>query len=225
MTVPSTGPPAPDIVRSGWTVVVPVKSTARGKSRIAVDPELRRALAIALVTDTVSAVVSAGAVSRVLVVADDPADATRLAAIDKVHTRLTTATSLNGAILDGLSRVSGPVAVLPGDLPSLTGAGLDAVLAAVDRPLMVVADRQGVGTTLLTAWRPENLVPRYGPDSFRRHRDGGAEPLVLPTDSGIRRDVDTLEDLADVHGGRTAEIAAALIGPTRRDAARIGRAC
>lgn len=227
MSAPSTGTEAPesDAARSGWTVIVPVKSTARGKSRIAVDPELRRDLAIALVTDTVTAVATAHGVTRVLVVADDPGDATRLGSIHKVQTRLTGATSLNDAILDGLAQVSGPVAVLPGDLPSLTGAELDAALAAVDRPVMVVADRQGIGTTLLTAWRPADLVPRYGPDSFRLHRDGGAEPLVLPADSGVRRDVDTVEDLADVHGGRTARVAATLIGPADSDAARVGRAC
>lgn len=256
MTVPSADAIASDAVlisdaaRVGWTVIVPVKSTARGKSRIAVDPELRQALAIALATDTVTAVAAAGAVTRVLVVAEDPGDATRFAMIDSVRTLVTAATSLNAAILDGLTRVEGPVAVLPGDLPSLTGGELDAVLAAVDRPMMVVADRQGVGTTLLTAWRPADLMPRYGPDSFRRHRDGGAAPIVLPADSGIRRDVDTVEDLADVHGGRTAEIAAVLVDPgviapgvmdpgvidpgvidpvaigsVASDVARVGRAC
>lgn len=202
-----------------------MKSTARGKSRIAVDPELRRALAIALVTDTVTAVAAAERVSRVLVVADDPADVARLDTIEKVCARLTAATTLNTAIADGLSWVSGPAAVLPGDLPSLTGAELDAALAAVDRPLMVVADRQGVGTTLLTGWRPDIVVPRYGSDSFRRHVDGGAEPLLLPAAGGIRCDVDTVEDLTDVRGPRTSEIVAAMTDRARRSPDRIGRAC
>lgn len=226
MTVPSIAADSRGSdARSGWTVIVPVKSTSRGKSRIAVDPELRRELAIALATDTVTAVASATEVARVLVVADDPDDAALLAGIGKVDVRLTVATSLNEAILDGRSLVSGPVAVLPGDLPSLTGAELDAALGAVDRPVMVVADRQGIGTTLLAARLPADLVPRYGHDSYRRHRDAGAEPLVLPVDSGVRRDVDTVQDLADVHGCRTARVASALLATARRGPARVGRAC
>lgn len=226
MTVPSIASEPPGSAdRPGWTVIVPVKSTSRGKSRIAVDPEVRRQLAIALATDTVSAVASATAVMRVLVVADDADDAAMLTAVAKVDVRLTDATSLNEAILDGRSLVSGPVAVLPGDLPSLTGAELDAALGAVDRPVMVVADRQGIGTTLLAALVPADLVPRYGPDSYRRHRDAGAEPLALPVDSGVRRDVDTVEDLADVHGCRTARVASALLDRAGRGPARVGRAC
>ncbi len=211
----------PSIAARSWTVIVPVKATSRGKSRIAVDPMLRRQVAIALVTDTVTAAAAATAVAEVVVVADDRGDGGLFSAIPGVRVRLTDAASLNAAIADGSAGISGPVAVLPGDLPGLTGPELDAVLAMVGsagHPLVVVADRQGTGTTLLAAVDPAQLRPLYGPDSYRRHLAAGAHGLELPEDSWIRRDVDTVADLIQITAGRTGELADVVLG--RSSAAR-----
>ena len=62
-----------DDARSAWVVVVPVKVLARAKSRIAPLAGSRRAeLALAMASDTISAVVASPAAGRVLVVTDDP---------------------------------------------------------------------------------------------------------------------------------------------------------
>jgi 2-phospho-L-lactate guanylyltransferase len=192
-----------------WTVVVPLKSSARGKSRIEVDPLLRRRLVLAMALDTVAAAVATAGVVRVLAVVDDPDDGELLAEVDGVLIHRTTATGLNGAIADGLASAgqgvaAGHVAILPADLPSLTAVELGGGLqqAALHR-FSVVADRQGTGTTLLAAATGRDLQPHYGAGSLRRHRAAGAVPLDLPQGSGLRRDVDHAADLAGATGPRT----------------------
>lgn len=200
----------------GWTLIVPVKSTFRGKSRIDVDPRLRQRIARALAIDTVTAAAGAVAVARVLVVADEQADAAELAGVPGVQVQLTNTRSLNAAIADGVKGAAGMVAVLPGDLPGVTAGELDAVLRQAvamltgdgRHSMAVIADRQGVGTTLLAALDPAALRPHYGAQSFRRHLDAGAKALDVAADSWIRRDIDTLADLATITTGRTGELAA-----------------
>lgn len=184
-------------------------------------------LARAMAVDTVTAVAAAHSVAGVLVLADDPADGALFDAVDRVHIRQTTVTGLNDAIREacgalatggGLGTVLGvgpdaaPLAVLPADLPSLKPAELDAALAAAaDIPRAVVADRQGTGTTLLTAHDAAQLDPHYGPGSFAAHRVSGAVSLDVPADSGLRCDVDVLADLLGATGPRTCAEAGDLV--------------
>lgn len=230
MTTTDPTPRTRVLPSAGWTLIVPVKSTSRGKSRIDVDPQLRQRIARALAIDTVTAAASATAVTQVVVVADEQADAAELATIPGVRMQLTATRSLNAAISEGVAGATGMVAVLPGDLPGITAAELDSVLqqaasmlTADDRHSMaVIADRQGVGTTLLAALDPAELRPHYGPHSFRRHQDAGASALDVAADSWIRRDIDTLADLATITTGRTGELAAEALG---RRPSCVGGAC
>ena len=206
-----------------WTVVVPLKSSSRGKSRIDVHPALRRALARAMVMDTVDAAAGAADVGGVLVVADDADDARDLLQIRGVRILRTASEGLNEAIGDGLRSLprDAPIVVLPGDLPSLTSAELDGALAAAARHrFAVVADRQGTGTTLLTASSVRWMHPGYGGGSFARHVAAGAVPLEVPVESGLRRDVDSAADLAGVLGPRTLAVLADAECPTGVSAAR-----
>lgn len=201
---------------------MPLKSSVRGKSRIEVDPAVRRELALAMAADTVTAAAAADGVRAVLIVVDDPEDAQFLLQIPRVRMVRTYAAELNRAIRDGLEAVPGdlgasesrdrdgiptPVAVLPGDLPSLLPTELSTALRAVaGHRRAVVADRQGTGTTLLTASAVPWLHPNYGAGSFGRHLADGAVHLDLPEGSGLRRDVDQIADLADVTGPRTVKV-------------------
>lgn len=210
-----------------WTVVIPVKGTGRGKSRIAVPAELRRRLALAMALDTVEAAAGARSVGRVLAVVEDPGDARAMCAVHGVLAHRTQRTGLNPAILDGLQVVAdrwpGPVAVLPGDLPGLTPDDLDEALElCAAHAFAVVPDRQGVGTTLLAARHPALLVPSYGPDSFARHRAAGAAPIELPDQSPIRRDVDVVGDLAGLRGSRTAAVSGQVSAVTPVCEAEVG---
>ncbi len=207
-------PPHPAAPAAGWTILIPVKSTSRGKSRLDVPPAWRRQLATAMAMDTVSA---AARCASVVAVVEDAADAHVLGGLAGVRIHLTSVTGLNESIRDGLKMLAGAgaaarVAVLPGDLPGLRPAELEVVLDLCStRRFAVVADHQGVGTTLLTATEVAFLDPHYGPDSFRRHQQAGATPVDLPTASTLRRDVDTVPDLDAALGPFTL---AALAGIT-----------
>ncbi len=68
--------------RYGWTVLLPVKVLAQAKSRLAeLAGERRHELALALASDTVSAVVACPEVARVIVVTSDPVAGPRLSSL------------------------------------------------------------------------------------------------------------------------------------------------
>jgi 2-phospho-L-lactate guanylyltransferase len=74
---------------------------------------------------------------------------------------------------------------------------------------------RGAATTLYTAGPGAGFRPAFGPDSRFRHVAQGAAELLLPGITGLRRDVDTAEDLRDAErlglGARTSAVAAELL--------------
>jgi len=91
------------------------------------------------------------------------------------------------------------VAVLTGDLPALTVADVEATLTAAsahDRAM--VADEEGTGTTTLLARAGIAITPKFGLGSRLAHEADGHVPLDLPATASIRRDVDTVDNLAEV---------------------------
>lgn len=186
---------------------MPLKSGARGKSRLTLRPEDRRRLVRAMALDTVEAVTASRRVAQVVLVVEDADDGQPFARLDGVRIHLTRTRSLNDALRDGVRSAADSadcVASLPCDLPSLRTHELDSALDAAGRhPLAAVADRHGSGTTLLAAASAADLQPAYGPDSMRRHLALGAVSIELPPTSGLRRDVDLDGDLAEVSGPRS----------------------
>ena len=185
-----------------WTAVMPVKRLGAAKSRLrGAVPAARHAdLALAMVRDTVTAVLAAAAVSRLLVVTDDPVAA---AAVTDLGARVVPdrpAAGLNAAMRYGADQAAGLGryrAVLTGDLPALRAEQLDAALAAARPARGFVADAAGTGTVLLAVPPGEPLEPRFGPGSAAAHAAAGARPLTGDW-PGLRQDVDTPADLATV---------------------------
>lgn len=179
-----------------WTVIVPLKPAVAGKSRLGADPSVARAMGL----DTVAAAAAATGVGAVVVVTADPATAREAQALpDVTIVTETDAAGLDAAVALGAAAAGAdrPRAALLGDLPALRPEELDAALAAasgVDRA--VVADRNGTGSTLVTARAGVPWASAFGPGSFARHRALGCIALALPPESGLRQDVDTAEDLA-----------------------------
>ena len=154
----TTAAPSPGVVP--WWVVVPLKDTRMGKSRIRVDPPTRQALARAMARDTVSAVLATPVASIGWSSSARTPTTPSLIEHHRVLVHLDRSRrGLNPAIAAGaaLARSLDPgchLAVLPADLPALTGAELDRALRlATAHPWAFVADQDGVGTTLLTARR------------------------------------------------------------------------
>ena len=185
-----------------FTVVMPMKAWDRAKSRLHVEPTVRRALAEAFARDTLAAVLACPEVGEVVVVTrgelvvpyvrgagaqviQEPADRP----ID----------TLGSAIRHGITwavehRPHAPLAVVPSDLPALTPDALGGLLReAAAHPFAFVADANGDGTTILTSRTPDLMHAGYGPGSAERHRAYGADELAAA--DALRQDVDTLPDL------------------------------
>lgn len=187
-----------------WTVVIPVKGTPDAKSRLGASPALVRAIAV----DTVAAAAELASLPEpvegahvglrvVVVVVTSPSAAPDFEALGATAIP-DTATSLNSAILLGIAAAGdGPVAVLLGDLPALRPAELAAALElAAGHPLAMVPDADDTGTVLITALRSIDHVPGFGTGSRAAHLAAGYIELDISADSGLRRDVDTPEQLA-----------------------------
>jgi 2-phospho-L-lactate guanylyltransferase len=234
-----------DSARFSWTVLLPVKVLARAKSRLAVlAGERRRDLALALASDTVTAVLACPEVARVVVVTSDPVAGPLLAALgaivveDEPADRSVRLGTLDGAPLPGIP-VAGDsgvqdllnaalrhgaavaalrwpgsgLAALTADLPAVTPAELATALRAAGAPAAdgtvpradgtaqgraaFVPDAAGVGTTLYAVPPGGEFLPLFGGASRARHAAAGARELALPVLKGLRRDVDTPDDLRE----------------------------
>jgi 2-phospho-L-lactate guanylyltransferase len=196
-----------------WVVLLAVKPLEVAKSRL--DRPDRSAVTLAMAADTAAAAAEVEAVEAVLVVSDDE-QARGLLGSTAVVVPDTPAAGLNPALVhaEQEARARWPqadLAVLAADLPALRPAALAGALALAARERRaLVADAGATGTVLLTATGGLPLEPAFGPGSRAGHRSSGAVDLTdhLPADdasAGLRRDVDTAEDL---------EIAAGLgVGP------------
>jgi 2-phospho-L-lactate guanylyltransferase len=233
-----------DYARFSWTVLLPVKVLARAKSRLAVlAGERRRELALALAADTVDAVLACPAVARVVVVTSDPVAGPLLAALGAVVVSdepagldgpsgpggpespgdLGVQDLLNAALRHGATvaarRWPGTgLAALTADLPALSPAELATALRAAGAAAgrgAFVPDAAGVGTTLYAVPPGGDFRPLFGGASRARHAASGAVEIDLDGMAGLRRDVDTPEDLQVVlalgAGPRTTALAGELL--------------
>jgi 2-phospho-L-lactate guanylyltransferase len=216
-----------DSARFSWTVLLPVKVLARAKSRLAVlAGDRRRELALALAADTVAAVLACPAVARVIVVTSDPVAGPLLAALGAVVVSdepagrsvpdsadslgdLGPQDQLNAALRHGAAVASRRwpgtgLAALTADLPALRPAELATALRAA-----------GGATTLYAVPPGGDFLPLFGGASRARHAASGAAEIDLDDMAGLRRDVDTPEDLQVVlalgAGPRTTALAGELL--------------
>jgi 2-phospho-L-lactate guanylyltransferase len=185
-------------VANDWTAVIPVKRLGAAKSRLrgAVPDAWHQALALALVRDTVTAVLACADVAELLVVTDDPAAAGAVVALGAYAVPDHPGAGLNAAVRFGADIAAGLTrrrAVLTGDLPALRPAELGGALRAA-RGRSYLPDAEGTGTVLLTAPPGVALDPRFGPGSAAAHAASGARTLHGDW-PGLRQDVDTAADL------------------------------
>jgi 2-phospho-L-lactate guanylyltransferase len=108
------------------------------------------------------------------------------------------------------------LAALTADLPALRPAELAAALrAARTVPAAFVPDAAGIGTTLYAVRPGGEFRPRFGGASRARHAASGATELAVGPLAGLRRDVDTPDDLRAAlalgAGPRTTALAAQLL--------------
>jgi 2-phospho-L-lactate guanylyltransferase len=142
-------------------------------------------------------------IERVFVLTDDAAVADAARAAGAAVSMRIPDPGLNAAIdaaaAERASEGYDALLVALGDLPLLTGADVDAVVAAGERAPVVIAPAADGGTALLFR-RPPLVVPaRFGPESAAAHeaaaRERGIAPLLLTAlAESARADLDTPED-------------------------------
>jgi 2-phospho-L-lactate guanylyltransferase len=181
-------------------------------------------MALAFACDTVSAVLAVPAVVRVVVVTADPVARRELSALGAEVVDDDQPDGLNGALRLGAAApatAAAPAAPATGtaglaaDLPALRPAELTRALRHIRRAPAFIPDAQNVGTTLYATPPGSQFAPMFGGRSRERHARHGSTELRLDDVPGLRRDVDTPEDLVAAValgvGERTASVAADLL--------------
>jgi 2-phospho-L-lactate guanylyltransferase len=189
-----------------WAVV-PVKERDRAKERLAplLPPELREALALAMLEDVLSAVTAASGLAGIILVTVDPAArqlARRYGARiieDGARSGHTGAVAAAARLL-AAERHAGML-TLPGDIPLVTADEIGQVVAAhPPAPSFTIVPSHDEGGSNAILLSPPGAVPlRFGVDSFFPHlraaEERGIRPNVLRL-PGIALDIDNPEDLA-----------------------------
>ena len=164
----------------GTHAIVPVKPFERAKTRLArvLSPEARRVLVSAMFLDVLAALRSARAVEQLWVVSLDReilAQAKRMGAApleEEFDMGLNRA--LRFATRTAAERGAERVLILPSDIPLVTAADIDALVAASSRlkskrSVIAVPSREGTGTNALLRTPPAVIPPLFGMGSLRRH--------------------------------------------------------
>ena len=186
--------------------VVPVKDLGNAKQRLAaaLDQPARSALFRAMLEDVLDALSGVAALARVVLVTRDP-EAVALAErhgaeclIEPENRGHTAAVELAAKAL--AERGAGALLQVPGDVPRVTAAEIEAVIAAhAPAPAVTIApSRDHLGSNAVLCSPPDVFPFRFGDDSFHPHlaaaRALGIEPAVVER-AGLGLDIDTPDDL------------------------------
>ena len=194
-----------------WTIV-PIRGLASGKSRLAtvLDTGARTALNQWLLARVLEAVDGAcGGLTHCIVVSADPAALALACQRGAVAMEDPPDAGLNGAIGHARSHALAGGAqrllVIASDLPEITAAALEDLLAAVGNgEAAVVADESLTGTNGLLLPADVNLTFAFGGGSLAAHRRSlqqHALPVHLWQDAHLAFDLDTPDDLARLRDG------------------------
>lgn len=194
-----------------WALL-PLKDLVQAKSRLSgvLASHERRALAQAMVEDVLAALAGSACLEGTLLVSDDPG-AELLAhryGIDLLPEASLGVSGLN-AVLDAAcewlaARGADVIAIVHGDLPLLTAAELDQLLAAQSAggaDVVIAPDRRDDGTNVMIFSPRRRPAFHYGVGSCRAHQRAAADAglgcrlLRLP---GAGLDVDAPADLLDL---------------------------
>lgn len=184
----------PDTAR--WSVILPIKGGSEAKSRLGSHPR-SISLAHEFAEKTLAAVLACPEVGNVIIVAGDERWANLRS--ERITVMSDPGGGLNAAICAARDHEfenhgNHLVGVVPSDLPLLDPMDLAKVLKEARlHPRTFVRDKDGDGTTLLTAVKKSELAPLYGEGSALAHLNSGAIELLAP--HSVRFDVDTPADL------------------------------
>ncbi len=185
---------------------VPVKAFTGAKSRLSalLSPAQRERLAATMLEDVLSALAGATRLAGIMVNTVDP---TAAALAANYGARVVTEGALDGhtGAVNGMARVllaegHGALLTLPGDIPRVTSAEIDAVVSSC-RPapsFTIVPAHDELGSNAVLCSPPNSVRLRFGDDSYFPHvaaaRRAGIEPTIV-RQPGIGLDIDHPVDL------------------------------
>jgi 2-phospho-L-lactate guanylyltransferase len=198
------GPAQPDTPRV--VAIVPVGTLNGAKSRLGavLDAEERLELTILLARRTISAAMDAEGVMETIVVTPDDAVRDLASSLGARPLRQRDGGLNRGITLareEAIAAGADAIVILPIDLPEVTPAAIEAVLAPLAdprRPLVtIVPDRHGRGTNALLIAPPDAIDVCFGGDSRFAHvaAASAAGARLVELDGPLALDVDTPDDL------------------------------
>ncbi|MFM8999012.1 MAG: 2-phospho-L-lactate guanylyltransferase [Actinomycetota bacterium] len=182
-------------------VAIPVKSLDRCKGRLApvLSPLERAALTLAMLEDVLDACAEHAGWETWVVSPDE--SVLEVAARRRVKPVIEESGPLATAIAQverlAKERSADALAILPGDLPTLTGDALGRALHTLGS-VVLAPSRDGRGTSLLLRRPPRCIRARFGPDSLARHRALAEErglPVAIVREPTLAFDLDVPADL------------------------------
>ncbi|HJP04236.1 MAG: 2-phospho-L-lactate guanylyltransferase [Gammaproteobacteria bacterium] len=187
-----------------WALV-PVKAPEQSKSRLlsVLQPDECAMLSRSMLMDVLGALGDSRSISRICVLTDDAEVAGLVSQLGHYVIADDAAgdlcESLDNAVRFICAEGASSVFVMPGDIPTVTSADIDALLEKHSGGLSLCPAIRDGGTNAIVCTPPDALPFQYGEDSARRHLELAAqlgitaERLAIPA---FFRDIDLPEDLA-----------------------------
>lgn len=187
--------------------VIPAKGFKDAKQRLAalLHPDERRQLAQAMLSDTLTACAGAKSLDGYAVVTCDETVAEVAARFGAEVIREPRAGGHSQAVAFALhtcqQRGLASVLTIPADVPLITAADIEAMVTPVmpQQAVLLVPNRDEMGTNAMRLSPPECLPLQFGYDSFQRHLRLAAErqlTLEVRRYPRVALDIDEPEDLA-----------------------------
>jgi 2-phospho-L-lactate guanylyltransferase len=188
-----------------WAAV-PVKAFTGAKTRTSsvLSAAQREVLAATMLEDVLAALAGATRLAGILVNTVDPVAA---ALAERYGARVVTEGALDGhtGAVNGMARVmaaegKGALLTVPGDIPRVTSAEVDAVVSSCGEApsFTIVPAHDELGSNAVLCAPPFSVPLRFGDDSYFPHlmaaRRAGIEPVIVRL-PGIGLDMDHPSDL------------------------------
>jgi 2-phospho-L-lactate/phosphoenolpyruvate guanylyltransferase len=193
-----------------WAAV-PVKRFTGAKTRTGavLTASQREKLAATMVEDVLSALAGATQLAGIMVNTVDPVAVTLA---ERYGARVVSEGALDGhtGAVNGIARVlaaegKGAMLTVPGDIPRVTAAEIDAVIASAQPgpSFTIVPAHDELGSNAILCAPPFSVPLRFGDDSYFPHlmaaRAAGIEPVIVRL-PGIGLDMDHAADLRTFMG-------------------------
>jgi len=190
-------------VRDVW-IIVPVKAFGQAKQRLAsvLSVGERAQLAESMLCDVLQQLTVLPRLAGIAVVTADASAAEIAGSFGARHILDRFETGVNDAVALGFEAVrsaQSPVAVIAADVPFATSDEIAEALSHLERhPVVLTPAETDGGTNLLALRRPDLIEPRFGENSFARHRECARRRKLscgVFRAPGLSHDIDRVRDL------------------------------